>query len=389
MRSSKPSRLKKSCLFIPLGLVALILLVALASFLSNLGLPQSSMTPDQLSELEKARLSEVIHLRRSQGDSVWPGWSQVDIPLIVYNEKYAFLIGFPNPPAGWLKFPGYEPHGSAWEIVHGDLFAGQPYYRTPIPGLQQTPQAFTVLVGDRWVASFLTREYSQVEFYRGFRQSLPPFISNLVPVRLVWVMLMGKSETQIAALEHESFHAYQGILAESALAQAESMYDIDASYPYNKMEQAWYQEMDVLVQAARAKSEADAIVLTRQFLQMRLSRRAGLSATQVQLEHVREWEEGLAKYAELEITRKAGAGNGYQPVASLSKDKEFHGYQNQQSYWSEQLNEAKNLNLTGDNRFYYSGNALAMLLDRLMPGWKSRALPGGEYLDVLLLEAVK
>jgi hypothetical protein len=203
------------------------------------------------------------------------------------------------------------------------------------------------------------------------------------------VMLMGKSETQIAALEHESFHAYQGILAESALAQAESMYDIDASYPYNKMEQAWYQEMDVLVQAARAKSEADAIVLTRQFLQMRLSRRAGLSATQVQLEHVREWEEGLAKYAELEITRKAGAGNGYQPVAGLSKDKEFHGYQNQQSYWSEQLNEAKNLNLTGDNRFYYSGNALAMLFDRLMPGWKSRALPGGEYLDVLLLEAVK
>jgi len=28
-------------------------------------------------------------------------------------------------------------------------------------------------------------------------------------------------------------------------------------------------------------------------------------------------------------------------------------------------------------------------LDRLMPGWKPRALPGGEYLDDLLREAVK
>ncbi len=389
MKPAKPSFLKISCLFIPLGLLALILLVALASFLSNLGLPQRSASPDQLSEPEKARLSEVIHLRATLGEAAWPGWSQADIPLIVYNEKFAFLTGYLDPPSGWRKFPGLEQRGGAWEVVPGNLFEGQAYFRTPIADRQHTPQAFTVLVGDRWAASFMTREYSQVDFYRSFRQGLPPIISNLVPSRLVWALLMGKSENQIAALEHESFHAFQGVLDQSQLSQAESMYDVEAGYPFDKMEQAWYQEMDVLVQAAQAQTDAQAIDLARQFLQLRASRRAGLSAAQVQLEQLREWEEGLAKYVELEITRAAGAESGYHPVAGLSQDKEFHSYRNQQAYWSEQLSEAKNPNIQGDTRFYYSGNAQAVLLDRLMPGWKTRAVPGGEFLDALLKEAVK
>jgi hypothetical protein len=123
---------------------------------------------------------------------------------------------------------------------------------------------------------------------------------------------------------------------------------------------------------------------------MRASRRAGLSAEQVDLERLREWEEGLAKYAELEITRLAGAGNAYHPVEGLSQDKEFKNYRGQQQFWSEQLKEAKiTQGRSGDTRFYYSGNALAVLLDRLSPGWKPRALPGGEFLDVLLREALK
>ena len=100
---------KKACLLIPFGLIILCLLVVAGSALSNLGLPQRSTTLDHLSELEKARLSEVLHLRSALGDAVWPGWSQADIPLIVYNEQYAFLVGYPDPPAGWLKVPNLEP----------------------------------------------------------------------------------------------------------------------------------------------------------------------------------------------------------------------------------------------------------------------------------------
>ena len=390
MKSSKSFNIKKGCLFIPLGLIALCILAVAASALSNLNLPQHSTTLDRLSELEKARLSEVLHLRTSLGDAVWPGWSQADIPLIVYNEQYAFLVGYPDPPAGWMKVPSLEPRGGPWEQVPDDAFEGRPYYRTLITDPQKTPEGFTVLVGDRWVATFQTREYGEVEFYRGFRQDLPSFISNLVPVRLVWALLMGKTESYIAALEHESFHAYEGILAVERLAAAEQMYSVAENYPFDAMEEPWKQEMNALVQAAQADTDAEAIDLAREFLQMRASRRVGLSAEQVDLERLREWEEGLAKYAELEITRLAGAGNAYHPVEGLSQDKEFKNYRGQQQFWSEQLKEAKiTQGRSGDTRFYYSGNALAVLLDRLSPGWKPRALPGGEFLDVLLQQALK
>jgi len=111
MKSLKHPRIRKFCLFFPLGLVALCLLAAAASALSNLGLPQHSKTVEALSDLEKARLSEVLHLRRTLGEAVWPGWGQADIPLIVYNEQYAFLLGYADPPAGWKKVPTLEPRG--------------------------------------------------------------------------------------------------------------------------------------------------------------------------------------------------------------------------------------------------------------------------------------
>jgi hypothetical protein len=388
--SPKSVNNKKACLFIPLSLIILCLLGAAVSALSNLGLPQHSTTPDRLSELDKTQLSEVLHLRSNLGDAVWPGWSQADIALIVYNEQYAFLVGYPNPPAGWMKVPSLELRGGPWEEIPGDTFEGGPYYLTAITDPEKTPEGFTVLVGDRWVATFQTREYGEVDFYRGFRQNLPPFISNLVPVRLVWSFLMGKTDNYIAALEHESFHAYEGILATNQLTAAEQQYSVGENYPFDAMEEPWKREMDVLVKAVQASTDTESINLTREFLQMRASRRAGLSLEQIGLEHLKEWEEGLAKYAELEITRQAGTREGYHPIEGMSQDTNFHNYQGQQQLWDAQLNEAKKTQgRSGDTRFYYSGNALAILLDRLMPGWKPRALPGGEYLDDLLQEVVK
>ncbi len=386
----KTSASRKACLLVPLSLIGLILLLIAVAAISNLGLPQQSRVVDRLSPIEKDRLSEVFNLRSSIGDNTWPGWSTADIPIIVYNEKYAFLVGYPDPPAGWVKIPSMEKRGGPWEVVPDDSFEGNPYYRTPIVDPSKTPQGFTVLVGNRWVATFQTREYSQVTFYRDFLAELPAPLSRIVPVRLVWALLMGKTEAYIAALEHESFHAFEGMQAAERLNASEEMYTVLEKYPFESMESAWKEEMDVLVRAAEAATDAQARDLARQFLQLRSDRRKSLTTDQVELERMREWEEGLAKFAELDITRRASADLAYKPFSGMSQDKDFHSYAGQQKFWSEQLKEAANVQgISGDTRFYYSGNALAVLLDRLMPGWKERALPGGEYLDVLLQQAVQ
>jgi hypothetical protein len=388
--SLKSNKSKKACIYTPLGLIALILIVLALAALSNLGLPQHSTIIDKLSDLDKARLSEVRHLRASLGDSTWPGWSEADIPMIVYNEKYAFLLGYPNPPPGWMKVPSLEARGDPWEVVPGDSFDSQPYYRTSITDPSKTPQSFIVKVGDKWVATFMTREYSQVAFFRDFRQELPPFLSKLVPVRLIWAFLMGNTDSYIAAMEHEAFHAFEANQATDRLNASEEMYSVMDGYPFDAMAKPWKQEMDVLLRASQAPTDTEARDLARQFIQLRVARRTALTSDQVQLERLREWEEGLAKYAELEISRQAEADQSYHPVDAMSHDNGFKHYAGQQQFWSQQLKEAgKTQGRSGDSRFYYSGNALAVVLDRLMPTWKLRAIPGGDNLDDLLRDAVK
>jgi hypothetical protein len=349
--------------------------------------PERSQIADRLSQAEKAILTEVIHLRQELGDPVWPGWGRANIPMIVYNEAYAFLLGYPDPPPGWIKMPQDERRGAAWEVVPGEDFLGQPYYRQPLPDPNITPENFTVQVGDTWVATLQTMEYSAVAFYRGFRQELPAPINSIIPYRLVWGFLGGDTEVYISALEHEAFHAYQGSTAADRLAEAEQSMGKSGQYPWEETSfaTAWGAEMDRLVEAAKSKSDEDAGKLVLEFLALRDERRAAgnLSAELVDFERQREWLEGLAKYAELELLRLAASTPNYQPV--LSADPHFESYRNSQRYWSQQLSEAQRMGIrAGETRFYYSGMVQAVLLDRLLPGWKEHALEQGVFLEDLL-----
>ena len=180
------------------------------------------------------------------------------------------------------------------------------------------------------------------------------------------------------------------LLAEGRLAAAENMYTVAKNYPFDAMEEPWKKETDVLVRAVNADSNVKASNLASEFLQLRASRRTLLSPEEVEFERLREWEEGLAKYAELVITRQAAISDVYRSVDLMSQDKDFHNFHGLEKFWSEQLNEAKNTQgRSGDTRFYYSGYAIAVLLDRLTPAWKPLALPGGKYLDELLQDVVK
>lgn len=376
------------------GLASLAILALAASALSNLGLPARSQVVEHLGDAEKARLAELFHLRQQLGDAVWPGWGQADIPLIVYNEAYAFLVGYPGPPPpGWLKMPQRSPRGSPWELVPGDSFGGQPYYRQRLPDPRITPESFTVLVGERWVATLATKEFAQIDFVRGLRAEMPPLLRPFVPYRLLWHLLMGESETYIGALAHETFHAYQGQVAAERLARAERVAAQEERYPWQDpgLAAAWQEEVNLLADAVRASSDVEATVLARRFLSRRDERRAqaGLAPALIDYERQREWLEGLAKYAELALGRAAARTVGYQPVPALAGDPEFRQYATREQFWAQQLDETRRLTgRSAETRFYYTGAAQAALLDRLMPGWQVRLIGGQEAPEDLLRQAV-
>lgn len=87
------------------GVLVVVVSAGIFFTLNTRRLPNQSAISDRLSPAEKARLAELFHLRQTVGESVWPGWGQADIPVIAYNESYAFLLGLDDPAVGWLQMP--------------------------------------------------------------------------------------------------------------------------------------------------------------------------------------------------------------------------------------------------------------------------------------------
>jgi len=205
---------------------------------------------------------------------------------------------------------------------------------------------------------------------------------------------MGASETYVGGLAHESFHAYQGQNQPEKLAAAEAAYRWEKDYPLDKepFVHAWDEELELLMKAVLASTEEEAKNLTTGFLAARRERRqqAGLSSGLVAYERHREWLEGMAKYAELSLQRRAGADPDYTPLEALEDDPAFSDYRSRERYWTGQVKELQRMaGRDGDSRFYYSGFAQGVLLDRFQPGWKQRLWSEDIWLEELLAQVLE
>lgn len=360
-------------LIVVLGLALICLLAAGFSFLSNRNLAEKCDAGSTLSELDKARLEETLHLKQQLGDVIWPGWGQASIPLLIWNEEYAFLVGYGSPPAGWDKVPD-------------DLFMDQPYYRQPATDTEN----FAVLVGQQWVGSMATKNETDRFVRAMFEEALPAPINQIIPYRL----LIQPSEVQMTGVLHESFHVFQTEESYEHLQDTELAYQNEADYwvTDKAMQEAWRHEIDLLAQALAADSDAEVRALTRQFLEHRLARRTAhdLQPSLVGYEQRLEWLEGLAKYVELESWRLAAEVTGYEPLSGMSQDADFKAYDTYDQRWSQEIAQMKRqASREGDVRFYYTGMAQARLLDRLAPDWKSQVMGNGVWLEDLLWQATR
>lgn len=383
----------KITLLLTLFLTGLCLGLIALSALSNISLPQASARPETLNEAEQTRQAELFHLRRAVGDEVWPGWGAADLPAITYNEGYAFLLGYTGqPPLGWVKVPAGIQHGSAWQILPGNLFDEQVIYVQPLAsGLY--PENFAVRVGERWVSSLETREWMEIHLAQTVRSDLPNFLRPIFPYRLFIRLMLGSDDKYISTAAHESFHAWQGFAAPQKFSAAETAARLDERYPWSdeSLSQDWKAELQRLADLLRSENPAALPAQTRRFLELRAARRqsAGLNPELIAYEQQREWLEGLARYAELEIWRQGGLP-GYEPLPSTVSLPDFDRYQGFATRWRQELDQMPRMyNDEGDGRFYYSGMAQAYLLDRLLPGWKERACDDGVWLETLLAEALK
>ncbi len=359
---------------------SLIVLGAVVSAVVNYFAPTHSQTVDRLDAREKALLGEALQLKKSVGDVIWPGFGRAEIPLLVWNEQYSFLLGDMPGPA-------------RWEQVPGDSFLGHGYYR----GHMQKDQAFTVAIGGRWAGSLATREWLQIKFPKELRDRLPGPFKQVFPYPLAMRLLgLHSSEQYISAIVHETFHAYQAETASQRFARAQQATSNQDRYPWDNadLRAAWNTELQLLARALNSQKEQEASDFARQFVAHRRQRRQqpAMNAALIDYERQVEWLEGIAKYVELDSWRQASIAQskGYKPVADLSSDPEFNGYMTFSKRWSGEVSTLKwQASQRGETRFYYSGMAQAFLLNRLLPDWKTRVRLEDVSMDDLLGECVK
>jgi hypothetical protein len=235
-------------------------------------------------------------------------------------------------------------------------------------------------------------EWMEIGLTNQLQEDIPPFLAPIFPYPLMMNLLIRGSDGYISLLAHESFHAYQGTVTEAHLAAAETDTSIsEKNYPWGETEEAWQIELDLLAQALQAETEAETAELARQFILHRAGRRveSGLSLEAVEYERQREWLEGLARYVELGIWQQAFLTEGYEAAEAIQDDPDFSDYTGYNTRWTQEVDQIGRMAADwGDGRFYYSGMAQAVLLDRLMPGWKEQILSDGVYLEGLLETAV-
>lgn len=382
----------KAIKWLLVGLAVLVIGSSLVSALVNLGRPTHSELPDQLSADEQVRMAEAIRLRETLGEAVFPGWGEAEIPVVLYNEAYVFLGGLTDPPDGWRRLSGRVSSSTPWETVPGT--EGNIYYRQPLPEPpgDSSPEAFAVRVGEHWAGSMATQEWMKISLANTFEENLPGLLRLIFPFQLVANFFVRGSDGYIPMVLHESFHAFQGMQAPDKLQSAENATVSQDVYPWDDPAQieAWEIELSLLRDALQTESETEMRIKAQAFLDAREARRANLPDTLVQFERMREWVEGLAKYAELEIWRSAAEATAYQPLPNTEMLPDFKNYQQFDQKWAAELDQMVRMATdTGDGRFYYSGMAQAMLLDQLRPGWKADYWADGNWLDTLLAEALE
>lgn len=384
-------RFSRWFLFLAGGLLALCLLATAVSAIYNNQLPTHSQNPSQLSTDDIARVQEVLHLHEALGDDIWPGWGEVDIPIIVYNEAYAFLFNYAGtPPTGWAAGPTQAVQGSAWELVEDGMVAERPYYRQKLAN-DASPQAFALLIGEDWGAALATKEWMKIDLTQNIKQELPPFLQPFFPYTLFVSQLINSSDHYVALFAHETFHAWQAEQQPAQFAAAEDATRLQDQYPWydDAFITAWQSELDLLTSALEATSQDEQKAYAQQFLQQRQTRRemANLSPELIAYEQQREWLEGTAKYVELASWEAASQAEDFDSF--LTADADFNQYNSFEQQWQRELAQMGRMaDDEGDGRFYYTGWAQATLLDRLLPNWKTRYMTEPISLETLLAESI-
>ncbi len=323
-------------------------------------LPVQQGSPPQLSASDVAVVAEAYHLWESLGESLWPGWTKIPMPLLFITEKYEYAVGFPDSITGFQKLSGVAISGR------------------------------TIKVRERVLAPNLSASFD---------------VQGHSAAVLGQPKALGKSPTAwVLTAAHEMFHVFQasrgsdGKIASLDIGPKEdASWQLNFPFPYkndNAMNLIHLQSYPLYL-SIQSSEEIDSKYNVRTALEAARVYENYLGVLQsdgklYRYSQFQEWDEGVTFYAEYKLAQAAATGK-YRPAedfAALSGNKSY------EQVWAEDYRQrlflVKHAGRAARSRtaFYHLGFGKALALDRLYPEWKARYFDENIWLDDLLISAL-
>src|SRR5688500_12618558 len=306
--------------------------------------PAPGIPPD-----DRTRIAEAFRLADAIGDRIWPGWSGAPFALLLVTPEREYLVRHPSPPADFVR-SGFDSLLRSEVFTRPKTFSPNLLATFPVQGVP------TVVIGQASATG---------------KRSTP------------WVL---------TAL-HEHFHQlqmsqpdyYKGVEA-MGLARGDQtgMWMLNYAFPYGADSvQAAFSAMTRAVDSALGPDPAGNRQARLQSMsQSRRRLRSALSADDDRYLSFQMWQEGVARYTELQVAR--WAHEHYVPSAAFSALADASPFGAAADSIVADIRrglQGNPLSNAGRVAFYPAGAATALLLDDVSPGWRSRYLQSAFSLD--------
>ena len=313
-----------------------------AALLSSTVAPRASaQAAPGISPTDRTRIREAYRLASQLGDRIWPNWHSAPFALLLVTPDFEYLVGHPNPSAD-----------------------------------------FTAIANDTLVG--------RAVLYR--KRTLPVQMQATFPaVNGVNTIVIGRAELTadknstrwVLTVLHEHFHqfvysqpGYFDAATKLGLAHGDQsgMWMLNYPFPYDsaRVQQAFtamtHALLDALAQTDKPALDAKDAAFRRAMTTFRQS----ASTEAAKYFDFQLWQEGVARYTEIELGELAA--KAYTPSPEFSALPDFKSYASVAADIRRGvLDDLGTMSLAKLKRVvvYSTGAADALLLDRVRPSWKN------------------
>jgi len=316
--------------------------------------------PPRLTEEERALIAEAYHLWKTLGEKLWPGWTDIQAPLLYITKDYEYAIGFPPNISGFQPFDqSISPDKTILvrkRVFPPGLAASFPLEGVPVIAIG-APTALEKSSGE-WVLTAIHEMFHVLQFVRGEPQKVAELkLGSESDPSWQLNFPFPYQDADVMRLIH--LQSYPIYLAATATKETDVKYN--------------------------AGTAMEAIEVYKSLL-----KRQGADDQFYKYSQFQEWKEGVAFYTEYKMA-EAAADAGYQSTEAFRRVRDFKTYQQLwDGNYKNRIFLAKHAGRAARSReaFYHLGLGKGLLLDRLAPDWKNRYFALKVWLDDLLIAAL-